>query len=81
MKGLNDLQYDNSLLDSYKPADIDEASDPKYFGFITINGQWYILRVNESAGTLRYARGDGDYSTNWTNRASLTYDYLYNVFS
>lgn len=69
----------DSLLDKYQPADSDEVTTTKYYGFLDIDGNWYIFR--DTGDTYRYVKGDSDYSTNWTNRASLTYDYYNNIFS
>lgn len=64
------------------------AASVKYYGFTDPEGHWYILKVDPSSNpkTYRYAKGTGttaagDYPTNWTNRASLTYDYWYQVFA
>lgn len=50
-------------------ADIDDAGG--YYGYLTMNGAWVIKKV--AATSVRYAFGAGDYSANWTNRASLSY--------
>lgn len=65
-------------LSKYYFADKDESGTPQYYGATDINGAWYILKVNGNA-IGRYATGASGYTTGWTNRASLTYDYLYNV--
>jgi len=69
----------------YQPSDIDDNSTPKYYGFAKPGGRWYIMR--ESSGAYRYSRGapndaqgGGLYSDAWTNRANLTYGYIYEVF-
>jgi len=64
-------------LAKYKIADTDDASSTKYYGFTDVDGNWYILR--ESSNAFRYSTGTTNYATNWNNRASLTYDYLFNV--
>lgn len=53
------------------------STNVKYYGFIEPRGNWYILKNDPSASakTYRYAFGDSDYETAWTNRASLTYGY------
>lgn len=72
------LQPSSDALASYLPADSDESTATKYYGFTDPDGKWYILR---DAGTnYRYAKGDSGYSTNWTNRASLSYDYYHVTF-
>lgn len=68
----------------YQPCDIDEAGTPKYYGFAKNNGSWYIMR--ESSGAYRYSKGapqfngGGLYIDAWTDRANLTYDYIFEVF-
>jgi hypothetical protein len=72
----------NDILDptaGYAPSDIDEAGSTKYYGFLSSDGRWYVMR-NVSDTTFRYASGDSDYADSWTNRASLTYDYFSEVF-
>ncbi|OGD07304.1 hypothetical protein A2899_04855 [Candidatus Amesbacteria bacterium RIFCSPLOWO2_01_FULL_49_25] len=65
--------------DGYKITEIDDASSPAYYGFVDKTGAWFIQR-EESSGAYRYVRGSSSFSTNWTNRASLTYNYFDNVF-
>lgn len=64
--------------DGYKISDID-SSTPAYYGFTEKSGKWFIMREG-SSGDYRYAKGSSAFSTNWTSRASLTYDYFDNVF-
>jgi len=64
---------------AYFPTDMDKSSDPRYYSFVAPNGSWYILRDNQTLGTIRYTKGKSNYTTNWTNRASLTYGYIYEV--
>jgi hypothetical protein len=63
----------------YFASDLDKTSDPKYYGFIDYRGTWFIIRENQALGQFRYAKGKTDYTTNWTNRAALTYGYIYEV--
>lgn len=37
------------------------------------SGVWYIYRRTRSSNTRLYASGSSSYSTNWTNRAGLSY--------
>jgi hypothetical protein len=67
-------------LSEYKISDVDESSDPKYYGFVDAEGAWYILEANETLGTYRYFKGTTDYATNWTGRALLVYGYFNAVF-
>lgn len=68
-----------SLLGNYETSNVDESGDPKYYGFVDRDGNWYIMR-NTSGTDFAYSRGITDYSTNWTNRAALSYDSFSNVF-
>lgn len=77
---INGLTFFDKLLKNYKLADYADASNPTYVGAVNTKGHWYIKKIDDVAGTIRWTRGDSDYPTNWTNRASLSYDYLYNVF-
>lgn len=65
--------------DGYKITQIDDATSTTYFGYMNKDGAWYISR-EDSSGNYRYTKGASDFSTNWTNRASLTYDYFDNIF-
>lgn len=72
----------NDILDptaGYAPSDVDEASDPKYYGFLAADGRWYIMK-NTGDTTFRYCTGMSSYASNWANRATLTYDYFSEVF-
>jgi hypothetical protein len=66
-----------AALAGYKVSDIDTSTSTQYFGFIDYNGNWYIIQYNTTANTIRYAAGSASntYSTNWTNRTTLTYSY------
>lgn len=64
-------------LDDYKIGNID-TSTPAYYGFTDKDGNWYIMK-NDS-GAYTYVKGASGYTTAWTNRATQTYDYFYNIF-
>ena len=64
----------------YKVADIDESGTVKYYGFMNKSGNWYVMANDTSANTFRYVKGTSGYATNWTNRATLTYDYFNIIF-
>jgi len=54
-----------------------ESGGVQYVGSATPAGAWMIKKYeNES---MRYTTGDSDFVTNWTNRASLDYDYIFNL--
>lgn len=67
----------------YQIANKDDDASPNYYGFTNSKGEWYILQETISAGndTYRYAKGLNNFSTNWTNRVSLSYDYFNIVFA
>lgn len=52
-----------------------DASEPAYYGYVNSRGGWYILKAVTSGNVTTYstARGGSGFSTNWTNRANLTY--------
>lgn len=64
--------------DGYKISELDD-SVPAYYGFMNKDENWFIMK-EDSSGSYRYANGTSSFSTNWTNRASLGYDYFHNVF-
>jgi len=68
-------------IEGYKCADIDTAGNPKYYGFISTTGAWYILQENTTAGSYRYKKGTSGYSTGWTNRVTHSYDYFSVIFA
>lgn len=64
--------------DGYSISQIDSAT-PSYYGYLDKDGNWYIIK-EDSDGSFRYARGSGAFSSYWSTRSSLTYDYFENVF-
>jgi hypothetical protein len=64
--------------DGYSISEIDDSGTDAYYGFVNKDGAWFILK--DSNGIYRYAKGSSSFSTNWTDRASLTYDYFNVVF-
>uniref|UniRef100_A0A7C4QXL7 Twin-arginine translocation signal domain-containing protein n=1 Tax=candidate division CPR3 bacterium TaxID=2268181 RepID=A0A7C4QXL7_UNCC3 len=64
--------------DGYSIAQIDTTS-PSYYGYQDKDGNWYIVKES-SDGSFRYCRGYGNFSSSWTSRSSLSYDYFENVF-
>ena len=62
----------------YKITDIDDAGSTKYFGFTDKDGNWFIMSL--TATEARYIKGASAYTTSWTGRAALVYDYFYNIF-
>jgi hypothetical protein len=66
----------------YVLSDKDDDASPNYYGYVDKDGNWYIMKETVSAGndTYRFIKGSSDYTTNWTNRISLSYDYFYTIF-
>lgn len=64
--------------DGYKITEVDDSTT-SYYGFLDKDGKWYIMQES-SSGAYRYSKGTTNFSTNWTNRASLSYDYFHNIF-
>jgi len=75
-----EVYKDNAHLDRYKVTDMDTSGATQYFGYTDIIGAWYLMENNTTTNTFRYVSGDSAYPTAWTNRASQTYDYFYNIF-
>ena len=65
--------------DGYTITEVDDSGNTSYYGFVHQNGAWYITK-EDSSGSYRYAKGASLFSTNWTGRALLSYDYFDNVF-
>ncbi|MBP9716711.1 MAG: hypothetical protein KBD51_02090 [Candidatus Levybacteria bacterium] len=64
--------------DGYRINQLDDSS-PAYYGFTEKGGAWFIMK-EDSSGNYRYAKGTSDFSTNWTGRAALSYDYYDVIF-
>ncbi len=64
--------------DGYRISQLDDST-PAYYGFVDKNGNWYIMQ-EDASGNYRYAKGASSFSTNWTNRAALSYDYFDAIF-
>lgn len=66
-------------LGRYKAADIDKSGDPEYYGFVDIDGAYYIMEYTVNT-SIKYTKGSSGYSLAWTNRATQSYDYFNNTF-
>jgi hypothetical protein len=64
-----------AILSKYYISDIDDAGDPKYYGFLDKDGNWYILEETGGAA-YRYIHGSANYAINWGNRGILVYNYF-----
>ena len=79
INGLFDANPDDWILLS----DVDEIdSTYKYYGYVDRDGGWYIMRkeVGTGTATIRYYAGTTSYALSWIGKASLGYDYWFNIF-
>lgn len=67
-----------NVLAGYTQGNFEATGDPAYYGFIDTTGNWYIQKI--TSGSSTYSRGTTNFTTNWTNRASLTYGTFDNIF-
>lgn len=65
--------------DGYTITEVDDTGNTSYYGFVHKTGAWYITQETNT-GAYRYAKGTSLFSTSWTGRTLLTYDYFDNVF-
>ena len=81
IKDSNDNKIDPAIkspTDAYGVTQIDDST-PAYYGFVNKEGAWYITK-EDTDGSYRYNKGTGNFSGNWSTRASLTYDYFDAIF-
>lgn len=77
---LDDVITALSAAGGYAISDLDESGAVNYFGYVSSSGSWYILSYNTSTNAFRYVKGESAYATNWSNRATLSYDYYDVIF-
>lgn len=65
--------------EEYFISDEDKSTTTKYYGMVTRSGAWLIIQNDTTTGAYRYAVGAKNYTTNWTGRVGLTYQYLYEL--
>jgi len=63
--------------DYYKPADINQDGNMKYYGYVAPNGKWFVMREtsNKDSKKYRYAAGNKDFKKFYGKRSSLDYKY------
>lgn len=68
--------------DGFHASDTDTNSAVHYYGYQNAKGEWYVMQETATASgySYRFSRGFTGYSTAWTGRAGLTYDYYAVVF-
>ena len=59
-------------MEGFLVCDSDEASDPKYYGYANMYGNWIIMK-STTAGVYRYEYGNDGYAAAWAARAAGTY--------
>lgn len=64
----------------YQLSNYDVSTSIVYIGKVDENGMWMIKQINTTTGAARYIKGDSDYPTNWSDRASQPYDTFDNIF-
>ncbi len=70
-------------LDKYRPSDTKIEDAIRYYGFLAIDGSWYIRRddlADKNDRMSRYVKGDSEYIAKLSARATLTYGYFNEVF-
>lgn len=75
------LTISSVIVGDYKLSDLDTDTDIEYYGYLTTDGKWYILKLDNITSSARYCVGSINYNTNWTNRSTLTYKYFNEVFN
>ncbi len=78
-------QFVPAVLGDFVGHDVDETGDVnnKYYGFLTIDGRWYIVQINNTTNAMRYCFGTGGstgYATGWGTRTGNSYGYIDAVF-
>lgn len=74
---------DTSLIEptaGYRVTEI-STEDYNYYGFVNKEGNWYIMREDPTEGSFRYVKGDLSFSSGWTRREKMKYDYFHSVFN
>lgn len=75
---LQTISANTSSLAEYGIMQIDSAGSPKYYGYQSKTGTWYIMKESTTAdgSAYSYTTGLSNFMTNWINRIGLTYsDY------
>src|SRR3989344_3657104 len=60
--------------DGYQISEVDDEY-VAYYGFINKTGGWYIMKEDPDIGSIRYAKGSANFTSSWTNREQITFDY------
>jgi len=90
IEGTYILGADGNVI-SFNPAEafaiakVDDDGDETsvhYYGYLRADGAWYIMQESKSGNetTYQYYTGASDFSTGWTNRATLGYSTFDAIF-
>lgn len=60
--------------------DDDSDNDLVYVALVDPGGRWVIEKYDIANESVTYSRGEEDFTTNWTNRAALSYAEYYSEF-
>jgi len=66
--------------EEYKITEI-STEDHNYYGFVNLEGNWYIMKEDPVKGSFRYSKGNLNFSKSWNDKEKLKYDYYHNVFN
>lgn len=75
---LNDNDEDEDVIDfdDYKASDLTNDGDKQYVGFLSTDGDWYIIENDIKNNTMRYVFGDGDYAKAFKKASTYKYKLL-----
>jgi hypothetical protein len=69
--------------DGYNITELDDSL-PSYYGYVNKDGAWFIIKEDPDHPPelpyYSYVRGSSSFSTSWTGRVGLSYDYFDNIF-
>lgn len=69
----------------FKAHDLDTENDPSYWGNVSPDGSWFILKgsnrnANGEFAMYRFVQGSDGYPAAWAARAAKAYSYLYLLY-
>ncbi len=65
-------------LREYGMAGVDDGN--RLYGYMKTTGEWYIMDLDGADNQALYVRGTSSFTSNWANRANLTYQTFDAVF-
>ena len=79
---LQTINTNTTQSSSYGIMETDTTGSPKYYGYESKTGIWYIMRESSSSvgNSYVYASGSSNFETNWINRVALSYVSYSNAF-